>query len=64
MDFGHEIDGQDECILDFVRNFRLKIINYIHLYLNYEKIIFDQAPNDSQNFNKNTVFPHIVSALE
>ena len=26
MDFGHEIDGQDECILDFVRNFRLKII--------------------------------------
>ena len=28
MDFGHEIDGQDECILDFVRNFRLKIINY------------------------------------
>ena len=23
MDFGHEIDGQDECILDFVRNFRM-----------------------------------------
>ena len=31
MDFGHEIDGQDECILDFVRNFRLKIINYTYL---------------------------------
>ena len=28
MDFGHEIDGQDECIFDFVRNLRLKIINY------------------------------------
>ena len=23
MDFGHKIDGQDECILDFVRNFRV-----------------------------------------
>ena len=23
MDFGHKIDGKDECILDFVRNFRV-----------------------------------------
>ena len=34
MDFGDEIDGQNECILDFVRNSRQKIINYI-LSLHY-----------------------------
>ena len=42
MDFGHEIDGQDECIFDFVSNFRLKIINYIHLY--WKKKLFARHP--------------------
>ena len=32
MDFGHKIDGQDECILDFVRNFRVDKVCKIARY--------------------------------
>ena len=48
MDFGHEIDGQDECILDFVRNLRLKIINYT-LSLRVRPRFFDQVGHQTTN---------------
>ena len=60
MDFGHEIDGQDECILDFVRNFRLTIINYTNSLVKADSFYTNLT---NPNFQKIPI-PHLTRPMK